>query len=566
MNDKNELILTLGVLAATTLTVIALEPIPSSLIQPGFNSLDLLSDHYLVLFYYLAVGMISLLWLACGKRVSILIVMIILVSVLFTGFWYLVSPNGWFYGGGVFIARSSYIANSGHVAPVSIDPYSNSLPFLFLIWAEISEISGLPVVMSAYASKIILSVVIGVFTFVILHSKVSTRIAFVGTLYAIVGNQYLFKGIEFTSLIGLVFVLVIVMLLSNGALERIQVLLIIILATAALFTYTFAFVITLLTIFLLVFILPLAKQLGLKVTSTLTASRPQILSLCVMLSACGAIWLTYIGYGWLSFFPFLFRHGTVAGGLSISASLISRFLYIDFLALPFPALVLVAFWYFAVFGLGVMFLLFYLLRTRNAMILLFSLFLASAFVVGGLAFFSSSGEITRIQLYVPFLTAPAISLSLMKIGRRSLGLIGVGILLLTFPTLVSYFPNIGSSFNIQYNETIEATHFVQSYFPEGGQIIFGGGISPTELAAYQNMYVEPYYLVSGTATDLANQILLNFAQTPGSIFPYTIELSYYIARVSGSPNSVGSVSQVFSNFIGEKDVIYENGMTLIAWN
>ena len=539
--------------------VVTLLPLPSSIAYPGFGSYSLISDPLLVIAYLSTMFFVSAIWLTRrGSRVAIVTVLFV-ISLTYLAFWQIVSPNPAHFNSG-FVYRAFYIAVTGHTLPANLDAYATSLPGLSLIWAALGETAGLSMYQSAMLSNIAVSITItfAVFSFT---SRVldSTELGLLSSVLAVVGNQFLMRGIEVDSLYGLALLLLAILTIlaipRGGWVPRLTL---VVFASASVITYPIPIVIVLVVVGLLIVsgLLRWEVLRGLRKTEA-----GRLVGLLSLLGGIWAAWLIYLGPGWVDFLSLSFG-GTLATTGGQQSYLFSLF-NSDFLSLQGLEAAIDYVW-LGLVGIGALLVIFYSVRRDFTRMRLDGLVLASVVLLVAVFVASKGAEVTRVALYLPFLAAPGLATLVGRVSKKMVASALIAILVVSLPTLIAFFPDIGSSSYVVYNQTVSAGVFVGSYSPSTQIQLYGTGASMQGYFS-QSQVVVLRYPEYNSSHSMAGAYSYMIQHTPGILFTYSVQLSYQITHVFRdlTPNQLNTI---FANETEKMDIVYQNGLSVFIVN
>ena len=187
------------------LTLACLVPLPENLVVPGFSSFILLD--YLPFSIPFEIGMFSLglLWVRKSDNRFVGVLVPVAFSIMSVDVWQIKAPGGDFlYGGYYFASITSEVISTGHLVFQSWGTY----PATFLIEGSVSRMMGLSLGLTGEVVDLLWAILFGLLGFLVVESIVgSSRLASLGAVLAILGDQVLVKPSEPIDTYGVLFFL-----------------------------------------------------------------------------------------------------------------------------------------------------------------------------------------------------------------------------------------------------------------------------------------------------------------------------------------------------------------------
>lgn len=544
-----------------TAVIVSLQPLPAAVSSPGFQSINILGDKFLVVSYSLSALCILCLWyLEKSQRLSNLILLGI-VSLLTVNFWYLVSPNPLLFNSG-FQSRAYYIATESHIPSALVDQYANSLPGLYLIWDSISYLTGVGIPGAAYIANIVVGSLAAVLSYAISTTFLGSRsYAFPTALLIIVGNPFLFRGIEVDSLYGLTLLLAFFfVLLKRPSSWKLPCLLI---SLGALFLYPIPVIIILTgTSIYYVSSLVNARQRSKNPLLRQFLNWQYLVIIGIIWSA----WVAFFGESWLVNLSLIVDNHYASVGASTHGSFIADLLGSNFLSGELWSVLIIDSWLFLEFAIPLLIYIYFGLRNRSyfkSNVVAFSFApLVVAFV---LYFVGGPGDFVRPLLYVPFFSVQAIFVLFLMLKKgNAASVIAVAItLLLMLPSMIAFFPNVGYDGYVQYDQTITAGSFIQHYMTKSSLIIDTQSIT-LEGYTNSNELVVPRFFAYSNSSSLVQSIDLMLASSSNVVFPYAPMFAAQVARSYSNATGSAFVNHTLIKAILATNVLYSNGLVLMA--
>ena len=545
-------LIAIALIIGTLFALAPLRPGPQGVIQSG----DLLDSSVRVSAYLIVLVLVWILWRRHAESTIGAFIMLATFTIFFTSLWYFVLPNGGLLGGYGFPDRALYVVRNGMLPSASLDNYVTSLPGIFVLWSTAMEVTHFNIGLTLTTLNSVVGLEYSFLVYAIATRILKSRdLGMLSALIATVGNPFLFRGIELDSLYGLVYFFLMVFLFVRWNKGPRQIA-IVIMTLASIITYPLPAILFL--IFLAFSLLALRYKGGVLPGFNIT-TRSAINQLATtMILFLG--WFLYLGISYDSYLALILRAFSSSVGPAVPNSYLNILLQGEITLLPGWAVFLTLFWYVAIYAIGSIGAI-YLVLKKDRVGLITMLLLGPCFLLAAIMLPLTGALVIRTLIYFPAFSAMVIVALLSKTPSRP-HYVSLLILLIALPTLISYYPTV--SYQIQYPPQISAGGFLENYHNSNGAIIYGTGASPLEIQLVWQTEQVRFFQVSGSA--FVQAVLNLFEMSPGAVFPYSNLFAIQISQLSNGNVTSGEVNLAFQHFLSTRDVVYNNGLSTIAWN
>lgn len=535
---------------------------PNDLLTPGFSSLVVLESPSVVFWYSLAFVLIGTLWFVWGDSKVIACSAAVSFSFLFLEIWESKVPGGAFlFSGYEYSSILSQIQATGHFTFRGLFSYIT----IYDLGASLKSMSGIQTTVVLWTLEALWGSLIGLFSFLLANQYLtSSRLASIAVFLSVIGDFQLSKLPPFdVGAFGVLFVLIglyAVKRLLAGPRREFPIVLILLLGETLVYPLTLLIVILVLVIYLL------QRSVGPSANpNSRAASKDK-----------GIYWILILGialYSTWTFFTYpvatlasgflraLLGPSSVSQGSLLSTSggpifYLLRLFYSNTSAIPGISWIL-PFWFIFLFACGgIVWLGSKILRKRRGP----ELYMVIPILLVGVLLFMLPGgsEWTRIMPYLGlFLSISFVMAASNPKSRIPLGVICVVVLVLSLPTIVAYYPTIGTN-GAKFGWEIAAGNFLQGKATD--QVIWADFISTANLSlTNQFVYGTPSSAV--TTSEVLHSLeaqIDSFAVSRTEVFVSTPIFYQYLSHLYGS-NLSNQILLNASTLISTNTLVYSNG-------